>query len=391
MKKILILCCFILFSITLKSQSKEYEKLKDLVDKGKLEKAQEYCDKATVSMDAKASGKMYALMGLGYYNQKNYPKAAENLLRSEDTKISVKVAKEYENSKNDFYDLKMAGRLYRVAKDYQRAAELLFQEEEYEEAANICPSASANLKFGKQLFEQGKYKEATAFFKRAKVKGQKFSDDEVLNYYYKNKNYKTAHSIQDYGEGSFSLNIQGTVIDKMVENGEPMPFIYHFLDSINVKGTKQIEAIINAMVNNQMTDQVETYCLTQKGTEQQVAFAFLAQNASSKNLGLSAWANLKAGKTLIGKQQLTSYLIETARSYNSKWEKEPVSQKIVQEYIKETKPVVASCELNYCEVAGFASTMARSKGEELAKTNSALSVEYSKSFIFIKTVEKYCK
>jgi tetratricopeptide (TPR) repeat protein len=396
MKKILILSYLILFnilffSISINSQSKEYDKLKDLVDKGKLEKAQEYCDKVTAAMEPKATARFYALMGLGYFNKKDYPKAAENLLKSSDKKISARVAKEFENPQNDFYDLKIAGKLYKIAEEYQKAAELLFQQGEYDEAALICPSPESNLKFGKKLMEQEKYDEATHFFKRAKKKGQKFSDEAVLDYYYKKKDYKTVNAIQNFGEGSYYLPIQGTVIDKMFENNEPMPFITHFLDSLNVKGTKQLEAIINSMVNNKMYAKVETYCLNQKGSDQQVAFAFLADNAASKNVGLSAWANLKSGKSLIGNQQITNYLVETAKDYNSKWEQEPIDKKLIEDFKKETNPIILKCGINYCDCSGLASTMARTKSQDLSKTNSSLSAEYLRAFTFLKEVEKNCK
>jgi tetratricopeptide (TPR) repeat protein len=383
---------FILFfTISIHGQYKEYDKLKDLVDKGKLDKAQEYCDKVTISMDSKASGRCYALMGLAYFNKKDYPKAAQNLLKSQDKKTSARVAKEFENNKNDFYDLKIAGKLYTIAEEYEKAAGLLFQEGEYEEASKVCSSPDANFKFGKQLFDQKKYPEATFFFKRAKKKGQKFSNDTVLDYYYNKKDYQTVHTIQNFGEGSYFLPIQGTVIDKMFEKNETMSFITHFLDSLNVKGTKQLEAVINGMVNNKMYDKVEAYCMALKGSDQNVSFAFLADNSATKNPGLSAWANLKAGKTLIGKQQITSFLVEKAKDYNSKWVKEHIAIKLVQEYNKESKATVIKCELDYCEMIGFASTMARTKNEELAKTNPALADEFKRAFNFLTMVEKNCK
>jgi hypothetical protein len=77
--------------------------------------------------------------------------------------------------------------------------------------------------------------------------------------------------------------------------------------------------------------------------------------------------------------------------YNTKWQQEPVDQKIIQEFLKETKPMVAKCSQNYCDIAGFASTQSRTKSEEFAKTNSPQSVEYSRAFTFLKVVEKNCK
>jgi tetratricopeptide (TPR) repeat protein len=385
----LMICLF--FTSIAYSQSKEFDKLKDMVDRGKLDKAQEYCDKVTAAMDPKTSGRFYALMGLAYYNAKNYEKSAEMLLKSNDKKISVKVAREFENQNNSFYSLSIAGKLYSVAEEYEKAAGLLFKEGEYEEAAKVCPSPDASLKFGKELFSQGKYTEALPFFKKAKKKGLKFSDEEVLAYYYNKKEYSTVYSIQNFGEGSFYLPIQGTVIDKMIENKEPNTFISHFLDSVNVKGNKQFEAFINGYVNNKMLDKAESYCLEQQGSNQQVALSFLAQITADVHPGLSAWANLKSGKTLIGKQQITTYLVEIAVKYNLKWEQEPINKKVIEEYKKETLQLVKKCEQDYCASIGFASTMSRTRSDETAKASAEKSAEYAKAYTFLKVMEKNCK
>jgi tetratricopeptide (TPR) repeat protein len=385
----LLIC--LLFTSIANSQSKEYDKLKDMVDRGKLDKAQEYCDKVTAAMDPKTSGRFYALMGLAYYNTKNYEKSAEMLLKSNDKKLSAKLAKEFENENNSFYDLKTAGELYSIAEEYEKAAGLLFKEGKYEEAAKVCPSPDASLKFGKELFNQGKFNDALPFLKKAKKKGQKFSDEEVLSYYFNKKEYSTVYSIQNSGEGSFYLPIQGTVIDKMIEKNESNTFISHFLDSVNVKGNKQFEAFINGYVNNKMLDKAESYCLEQQGSNQQVALSFLAQITSDIYPDVSAWANLKSGKTLLGKQQITTYLVETALKYNSKWEQEPINKKVIEEYKKETLKLVKKCEQDYCQSVGFASTMSRTKSEETAKANAEKSADYSKAYTFLKVMEKNCK
>lgn len=381
----------LLFSFGLYGQHKEYGKLQDLVDKGKLDKAQEYCDKVTAAMDSKTAARFYGLMGLAYYNKKDYTKSAEMLLKSEDKKTSVKVAKEFENEANDFFDLKIAGKLYRIAKEYEKAAGLLYKEGEYEEAARINPSPASNLKFGKELFDQGKYDEALYFFKRAKNKGEKFSDDQVLDHYYKSKAYSTAYSIQNSGEGNFNRYIQGGVIDKMFENNEPMGFIQHFLDSLGIKANKQDEAIIGSLVNVGMYDKAESYCMELKQGNQQIGLAFLADITANQHPGTSAWANLKTGKTLLGKQQITTYLVETALRYNSEWESEPVSHKLLEDYYKETQVIVKKCEQNYCEFIGFAWTMCNTKNSELSKQPDK-AAEYAKASLILKQIElSYCR
>jgi hypothetical protein len=387
---LIVLSLLMSFSVVY-SQSKEYDKLKDMVDRGKLDKAQEYCDKVTAPMSPKTASRFYALMGLAYYNNNDFPKSAEMLVKSNDKKLSLKVAKEFENKDNTFFDLKIAGALYRTAGEFEQAARLLYQEGDYIGAAEICPSPEANIKFGKQLFDEGKYDDAVLFFKKAKKKGQLFTDTAVLEYFYKKKDYSMAYSIQNSGEGSFYLPIQGTVIDKMIENNEPMPFITNFLDSIGVKGNKQFEAIINAYIINKLPEKAETYCLQQTNSNQQIALAFLAENAATSYPGTSAWANLKSGKTLLGKQQITTYLVENAVTYNSKWENEPIDKKVLEAYKKETAQMVKKCELDYCQCIGFASTMARTRNEETAKTNSAKSGEYSRAFVLLKVMEKNCK
>jgi tetratricopeptide (TPR) repeat protein len=379
---------FLGFSNT--AQDKEYNKLKDMIDKEKLDKAQAYCDQVTISMDQKRSGRFYALLGLGYINQKEYAKAANALLKSEDRRLSAKVAKELENPKSEAFDLKTAGKLYRIAHEFEKAAELLYKEGEYEEAAEINTSYTANLNYGKELFLQGKHHEALFFFKRAKKKGEKFSDQVVLDYYYKKKAYSTVYSIQNFAEGSFYLPVQGTVIDKMIEMNEPMPMVKSFLDSIGVKGSKQNEAILNSMANNQLWDKAEAYVTGLLGADQQSALAFLAEISKGKNDGLSAWANLKSGKTMIGKQQLTSYLLQSAIDYNKKWDKEPIEKKHIEDFIKDTKPIIIKCGQNYCEFAGFASSMANTRATETSN-DSEKSSHFLKARTFLLMIEKNCK
>jgi tetratricopeptide (TPR) repeat protein len=382
----------LLFSTILHGQQKEYDKLKDLVDRDKLDKAQEYCDKVTASMNPKTAGRFYALMGLAYYNKKDYPKSAENLLKSEDKKTSAKVAKEFENQKNDFYDLKMAGQLYKIAQEYVKAAELLFQQGLYQESAQICSSPDANLKYGRQLFDQGKYDDALHYFKRAKKNDQKFSDEEVLNYYFNKKAYSTAYSILNFGEGHFHREIQGCVIDKMFENNEPMPFVQQFLDSLGIKANQQDEAIIGSLISVKMFDKAESYCLGLKQGNQQIGIAYLAELTKDKYPQISAWANLKSGKASLGKQQVTDYFVETALLYNPKWEKEPIAKKLTDAFNNETKTLTQKCELNYCEFVGFASSMAKTKASEILKENPDKAGEYTKAAVFLKQVEAvYCK
>jgi tetratricopeptide (TPR) repeat protein len=373
-------------------QSKEYDKLKGLVDKGNLVKAREYCDKVTAAMDSKTSGRFYALMGLAYYNKKDFPNSAEMLLKSEDKKLSARVAKEFENEKNDFYDLKMAGRLYRIAQENEKAAEMLFKEKEYEEAALICPSPDANYKFGRQLFDNGKYPEALHFFKRAKRKGMKFSDEEVLDFYYKQKAYDIAYSIQNFGEGHFSPEIQGTVIAKMLEKGEIMPDIIRFLDNIGVKGNKQNEAVLHGMIATGLTEKAEEYCKMQSGSEQQASLAYLAEITVDKFPGTSAWANIKSGKVILGKQLITTFLTEKAFAFNDEWENEPVSKSLMENFFRETRPTVDKSEQNYCDFVSFAWTMANTKNSELAKQNPSAAAGYAKAAVFLKQLElQYCK
>ncbi len=374
------------------SQNKEYDKLKDLVDKGKLDKAQEYCDKVTASMDPKTSGRFYALMGLAYFNHKDFPKSAEMLLKSEDRKLSARVAKEFANEKNEFFDLKTAGRLYKIAHEYEKAAEILYKEKEYEEAARICPSPDANLKFGRQLFDLGQYPEALHFFNRAKRKGEIFADEAVLEFYYKQRAYDIVYTIQNFGEGHFLPEIQGSVIAKMIEKEEPMADIVKFLDNIGIKGNKQHEAILHGMIASGFCDQAEKYCLGQKGSEQQASLAYLAEITTEKYPGTSAWANIKSGKIILGKQLITTYLTEKAVGFAGEWENEPIAKRLIELFYKKTKPTVDKSEQNYCDFVSFAWTMANTRNSELAKQNPLTAAEYAKAAVFLKQVElHYCK
>lgn len=373
-------------------QNKEYDKLKGLVDKGNLVKAREYCDKVTAAMDSKTSGRFYALMGLAYYNKKDFPNSAEMLLKSEDKKLSVRVAKEFENEKNDFYDLKMAGRLYKIAHENEKAAEMLYKEKEYEEAALICPSPDANYKYGRQLFDNEEYPQALHFFKRAKKKGMKFSDEEVLDFYYKQKAYDIAYTIQNFGEGNFSPEIQGTVIAKMLSKEEPMPDIIKFLNNIGVKGNKQNEALLHGMIASGLTEKAEEFCKMQNGSEQQASLAYLAEITIDKFPGTSAWANIKSGKIILGKQLITTFIAEKAVAYNAQWENEPVAKSLLELFYRETKPTIDKSEQNYCDFVGFAWTMANTKKSELAKQDPSAAAGYAKAAIFLKQLElQYCK
>jgi len=379
---------FTLLSQNSFSQGKEYDKLKDLVDRGKLDKAKEYCDKVTAPMAPETAARFYALMGSAYYNNKEYEKSAEMLLKSEDKKLAAKLAKEFENPESACYNLKTAHDLYIVAEEYVNAAGIMFLEGEYEDAAKICNSADANYKFGKELFDKGKYTEALIFFKRAKKKGQKFKDDAVLEYYYNQKFYTQVYSVQNFGEGNFILSIQGTVIAKMIENNEPMPYIMSFLDSVGIKGSKQFEAILNGMVLNRMLEKAQEYCTEKKGSDQQACLTFFAEITAEKYPDFSAWANLKLNKTVLGKQQLSLYLSKKALEYNSNWENEPVPKNIIENFKHETKPAVTRCGLVYKDILGLAWTELNTKYIENAKKNQGLARDYSRAAALLKQVEK---
>jgi len=188
MKKLLYftISSFILliFSGTTYSQQKELDKLKGLISKGKMDKAQEYCDKVTADLSPKKAARFYGYLARGYYNDEDFEKAAEAVTQSTDKKLAEKLAKEFEGK-----DDELAGKLYVQAEKFGKAAVLLFKEGKYSEAAKVSPSPNANMKYGDTLFDKGMIDEALAFYKKAKTKGKKFENEKVLNYYYQKKDY----------------------------------------------------------------------------------------------------------------------------------------------------------------------------------------------------------
>ncbi len=383
MRKIVYLigCLFILisFSTTSYGQQKELDKLKSLISRGKMDKAQAYCDKVTSGISEKKAARFYGYLAKGYYNDKDYDNAAEAVLQSADKRLAEKLAKEFDGKDNE-----MAGKLYVKAEKFEKGAELLFNEGKYTEAAKISPSVTANMKYGDLLFEKGKIDEALMFFKKAKVKGKRFDNDKVLKYYYDKKDYKTVYKLQNYKEGGFNMYIQGSVFDKMIEVGESLDFMKKFMGDMNIYGNKQDEVIVSAYANNKMFDKAEEYTLSLKQPMQKITMAFLADKVSSTSPGLSAWANYKLKKTLLSQDLLTTYLIEEAQKLNDQWEGEAPNAELVKSFTKDTKGQVEKCEKDFCEMVKHAKNVSFNKSKEAGD-------ELLQASHFLKEVEKNCK
>jgi hypothetical protein len=386
------LVLLLLQSIAVFSQSDELDKLKSLIDKGNLQKAQTYCDKVTAPMAPKSSEKFFGLMANAYYHEKDYLKAAEMVQKSSDFKLAAKLANEFDNPDGDQYDLEMAITLYKFAKENDKAGELLFGQNKYKESAAICSSLNLKTKYGDSLFNQGKIDESLFYYKRAKNKGQKFQNEKVLNYCYNKKDYSTVFAIQDFNEPEFQMKIQGTVIDRMLENNESQLFLKNFLDSIGIPKNKQDEVYIEAFINNKQFDKAEKYCLEKPKADQQICLSFLADKTAEFYPEISARTNVKLGRTFIAQDQLTVYLIETAKSFNTKWETGSIDKKFVQDYYSMTKTPVEKCGEKYCDLLKFASNKCIIKKDELQKKNSSLIPELKKTIEFLQAVLKvYCK
>jgi len=367
-------------------QSDEMDKLKGYIEKGNLVKAQAYCDKVTAPMSAKNAGKFFAAMALGYYNAKDFEKAAEMVLKSEDFKLSAKLAKEFGNAAGENYDVEMAAKLFKLGKEPDKAGELFFNVGKYEESAKTFASADLKMKYGDSLFKQNKIKESLYFYKRAKKKNEKFNNPKVLDYVYKSKSYHLAYSIQNFGESEFKMPIQGTVIDKMVEFNEPQAFMKSFLDSLKISKNKLDEILIEAYINNKKFDKAEAYCFEKTGSDQQICLSFLADKTAETSPETSAFANQKLGKSFIAQDLLNNYLIETANEYNGKWEKEPIDKKLLQDFYNRTKKPVEKCEQKYCEFLSFSFKKCKIKADEIAKDNPDKSAELLRNSNFMQQV-----
>ncbi len=164
-----------------KTLNDELDKLKNLIDKGNLQKAQTYCDKVTAPMAPKNSEKFFALMANAYYKEKEYLKAAEMVQKSGDFKLAAKLANEFDNPDGNEYDLEMAIRLYQFGKENDKAGEILFGQNKFKESAAVFSSLNLKMKYGDSLFNQGKINESLFYYKKAKSKGQKFQNEKVLD------------------------------------------------------------------------------------------------------------------------------------------------------------------------------------------------------------------
>lgn len=379
-------------SLTVYSQQKELDKLKSYIKKGKMDKAQEYCDKVTDGLSEKKSARFYGYLALGFYNDGDYVRAAENVESSNDFKLAAKLANEFANPKNDIYDIKTAAKLYTQGKQYSKASALLFEAGDYEKSAEVNDNPDSNLHYGLKLYDEGKKDEALHFFKRAKRKGKLFKEQKILDYYYNMNAYGTVYKIQDFNEEVFNMHIQGSVIDKMLAKGEDMTKIKSFLDSINIYGNKQDEAIIEGYVNNKMFDKAEKHVLSINGGMQKIALAFLSKVTIERYPDVSAWANFKLGKAYLCKNQITTYLIEEARKRNNKWEQEPIKKDLLDEYKKSTAESVKKCEKDYCEILKHAEKTCFNKGNDLAKDGGDFAEDYKKAAVFLKkAVGTFCK
>jgi len=389
------LLCLILLSIqslSIYGQNDELDKLKNLINKGNLQKAQTYCDKVTAPMAPKSSEKFFGLMANAYYNDKEYIKAAEMVQKSSEFKLAAKLAKEFDNLDGDQFDPKMAILLYKFGKEDDKAGELLFNNGNYKESALTCSSLKVKMKYGDSLFSQGKADESLFFYKRAKSKGQMFQNEKVLNYCYSKKAYSIVFAMQDYNEPEFQMQIQGTVFNKMMENNEPQLFIRNFLDSIGIPKNKQDEVFIEAYINNKQFGAAEKHCLEKPKNDQQICLSFLADKTAESYPEVSANANVKLGRTFIAQDQLTVYLIKTAQSFNVKWEAGSIDKKLVQDFYNMTKNPVEKCGEKYCDLVKFASNKCIIKKDELEKKKSSQVPELKKTIEFLQTVLKvHCK
>ncbi len=376
----------LVFSSSIFGQSKELDKLKDLIDRGNLEKAQAYCDKVTAPMAEKTSARFFGLMANAYYKEKDFEKAVEMAEKSEDSKIANKLAKEFDKANSSTSDIDLAIKMYKKGKDPERASTLLFSQGKFEESALTSASPNLNMKFGDSLYNQGKIDESLFFYKRSKNKGLKFDNEKVLTYCFKKKDYKLVYTIQNFNESEFKMPVQGSVVDKMIEYNEPIAFIESFLDSIKISKNKQDEIIVEGYINNRLFDKAEAYCMDHPKSEQQICLSFLADKTSTTYPDVSAATNVKLGRTFIAQDLLNNYLIETAKAYNDKWEKEPINKKLLQEFYTKTKKPIEKCDQKYCEFLSYASKKCKIKADDLLKDSPTKSAEYTRTTIFMQQV-----
>lgn len=378
--------------LSLSAQSDELDKLKSLIEKGNLQKAQAYCNKVTGPMSEKTASKFHAAMANAYYDQKDFLNAAEEVQKSGDIKLAIKLAKEFDKPSNANYDIDLAATLYKYGKEYDKAGEILFSQEKYKESATTCASVSLKMHLGDSLFKQGKISESLYFYSRAKAKGKKFENQKVLDFVYSQSAYSTAYAIQDYNEPEFQMPIQGTVIDKMVEKGENQSFINFFLDSLKITNSKQSEIIIESFINNKLFDKAMNYCMEQQGSNQQICLVFYADKTEKKYPEVSAMVNKKLNRALIAQDLLTTYLMSETIQKNSEWQSEPIEKSVLKTFYEKTKPAIEKCGENYCDFLKFTSNKCIIKKDELVKNGSKQAADYKKASDFIQAVIKgYCK
>lgn len=367
-------------------QQKQLDKLRSLVSKGKFEKAQIYCDKVTSGLSEKKSQRFYAILARGYYNKKMYVEAAEQVMQSNDKKLAKKIADELVDD-----DQIMAADLYLKAEKFDKAVELYFKNKKYDKAAENSDLPAKNIEYGNSLFDKGKIEEALLFYAKAKNKGELFKNSKVLDYLYAKKDYKTVYKIQNYKEGSFNMDIQGSVFNIMVKNGESIEFMKEFMNDKHIYNNKQDEVILSAYANNKMFDKLEKYCMNLDELNQKIAFAFIANNEKDENPELSAWANSKLGKTLLVNDLLSTYLIKEAKIYSKNMESKVNNSRLLTEFISKTKSKVEKCNTKYCEAVKYAKNISFNKSSDLKSNDAGLSDEYMKISSFLEDVEKKCK
>ncbi|MFN8255977.1 MAG: hypothetical protein U0W24_09840 [Bacteroidales bacterium] len=394
MKNFFISILLIIVFVNVKSygQSDELDKLKNLVEKGNLQKAQAYCTKVTGPMSEKSASRFHAVMANAYYDAKEYSLAAEEVQKSGDLKLAIKIADVFNNSSDSDYNPEMAATLYKYGKEFDKAGRILFNQGKYKESAATCASIALKLNFGDSLFNQGKISESLYFYTRAKSKGKLFDNQKVLTLVYDKSAYKTAYMIQDYNETGFQMSIQGTVIDKMVEKGENQSFINFFLDSLAIPKNKQQEIMIEAFINNNMFDKAMNFCMEQKNPEQNICLSFYADKTEKNHPEISAMVNKKLNRQLVAQDLLTTYLMNETMLINKEWQSEPVDKTIIKSFYDKTKPAIEKCGENYCDFIKFTSNKCIIKKDELQKANNVKAGDYKKSADFLQAVLKsYCK
>lgn len=285
MKKTILTYALFLFTITAFSQSKEYNKIETLLEKGKTVKAENYFRKNRSVFDRSSLKKLKNKLAEAYLKDGNTDKAIDYYKQAHNNMELTKLYFDIEDYKNacrycetqlfekeyDCVDLSKkciekglineAVNFAKKAGGSDYLAKYYYDKEQYDLVVEYCESY---MKYGMLFLKNDLIDEAIACCKKNenwKTKYEYELKDEIDGYLDKNRLYKKAYI-------DFEIP-PSIIIDKMVFNRESLTKILEVVLSKDIDEKRYIrKTLISTLLKYHRYNDIEKYILTFEDIEQ---------------------------------------------------------------------------------------------------------------------------